>query len=116
MLYNKLKKKDEYASVFISGKCFKLSSVVIQHNERKNSELFNEPRYGIIASKKIGNSAKRNYAKRRLRTLIDKIACYGEKNSDYIFVAKKKLLSEKFSILILDLKNGLNKIKEKNNE
>ena len=43
MLYNKLKKKDEYASVFRSGKCFKLGSVVIQHNERKNSKLFNEP-------------------------------------------------------------------------
>ena len=38
------------------GKRFQLGSEVIQHNERKNSELFNEPRYGIIASKKIGKN------------------------------------------------------------
>ena len=116
MLSNKLKKKDQYASVFKSGEYLKLNSVIIQHCKRISPDIINKPRFGIIASRKIGNSVKRNFAKRRLRALVNIVAKHGKKNSDYIFVAKKNLLNENFSMLSLEFKKGLNKIKEDNNE
>jgi ribonuclease P protein component len=58
---------------------------------------------GFTASKKVGNSVKRNFAKRRLRAAFIEAQdslCDGI----YVFVAKKELLDTPF----LEVKKSLN--------
>ncbi len=45
---------------------------------------------GFTASKKVGNSVKRNLARRRLKALFLEL-CGGLKSGSYIFVAKTKI-------------------------
>jgi len=45
---------------------------------------------GFTASKKVGNSVKRNLARRRLKALFLEL-CGGLKSGSYVFVAKKKI-------------------------
>ena len=111
MFKNKLKKKAEFYYVFSARKYMRFDSFIIQYAKRIHPFKINHPRYGIIASKKIGNAGKRNFAKRRIRALENIIKSFGDNNLDYVLVIKKNILSEKFDKLTLELKNALNKIK-----
>jgi len=51
---------------------------------------------GFTASKKVGNSPQRNFAKRRLKALVLK-QCSKLKNGNYVFVAKKDIVTAKFA-------------------
>lgn len=51
------------------GKKFVSSSFILLYLPKKNLPN-NPPDYGIIASKKIGNSPQRNFVKRRFREII----------------------------------------------
>ena len=58
----------------------------------------------ITASKKLGNAVKRNYAKRRIRALFKNN--FFKKDilkKDYVIVAKKGILFEKFESLYEEL-------------
>ena len=112
MLTNKIKKKADFYSVFKSKNFLSQRSFTIQYANRINVSNVKEPRYGIIASKKVGNAVKRNYAKRRVRAMESIISSYGGKNIDYVLVIKKKFVNENFNKLNLDLKNALIKIKK----
>ena len=59
-------------------------------NEIRRSEISsNEIRYGVTASKKVGNAVKRNFAKRRLRVLFNThLKVLGTKGFDYVAVAR----------------------------
>jgi ribonuclease P protein component len=90
---------------------------VNEFNRLKSSELFNKTfkkgyvehtkyfvcfyyplsckkEVGFIASKKVGNAVKRNYAKRRLRALF--FAQKNIKSGVYVFVAKVNILDVDF--------------------
>jgi len=112
MLINRLKKKGEFASVFNKGKHLRFNSFIIQYAKRLNPNTHTQPRYGIIASKKVGNAVKRNFAKRRIRSLEHVINTLGDKNLDYVLIVKKNIIAKNYNILRLELTNALNKIKE----
>ena len=70
-------------------------------------------RYGIVVSKKVGNAVKRNFAKRRLRAILNNINfSFEKKQMDYVFIANKNLLKIKFSDLNIELCNALKKINQ----
>ncbi len=52
-------------------------------------------RYGITASKKIGNAVKRNRARRVLRVAFFAVSQKLEDNYDYVFVARERILKAK---------------------
>ena len=57
---------------------------------------------GFTASKKIGNAVKRNFAKRRLRSLFVEFSPM-LKSGSYIFVARQNIVDLKYN----DIKKGL---------
>ena len=73
-----------------------------------NQDLENSIGVGYTASKKIGNAVKRNRAKRIMRELARKIIINGKINSYYVLIAKASLLDEKFSNLLIELKEKIN--------
>ena len=82
---------------------------MIKFNIRKFELQFidnekNSIRVGIIASKKLGNAVQRNYAKRRIRALFDKVLLKTDiHKKDYVIVGKKGILFEKFDSLYEEL-------------
>ena len=71
---DKITKRQDYLRASKS-KYFRSSSFIIQFYNRADTL---GPRYGVTATKKIGNAIKRNKAKRRIRNLVkDLLPKYG---------------------------------------
>ena len=87
--------------LYIKGKNI---NVQILHNQNIEKSIG----VGYTASKKIGNAVKRNRAKRIMRELARKIIINGKINSYYVLIAKSSLLDEKFSNLLIELKEKIN--------
>ena len=106
-----IKKKEDFTHVFRNGSFLNCSSFTINYAKKSKLIRTNSPRFGIVASKKIGNAVQRNFAKRRTKALKNIFLNYGKNEFDYILVAKKNILNEKFKILSFQLEQTLNKIK-----
>ena len=93
---DKITKRSDYLRASKS-KYFRSNSFIIQFYNRIDDL---EPRYGITATKKIGNAIKRNKAKRRIRNLVkDLLPKYGKNGYDYVFIAKENLINEDWEVL-----------------
>ncbi len=93
---DKITKRADYLRASKS-KYFRSNSFIIQFYNR--ADTFG-PRYGVTATKKIGNAIKRNKAKRRIRNLVkDLLPKYGKNGYDYVFIAKENLINEDWEVL-----------------
>ena len=106
-----IKKKEDFSHVFRNGSFLNCNSFTINYAKKSKLAGTNSPRFGIVASKKVGNAVKRNFAKRRTKALKNIFLNCGKNEFDYILVAKKSLLNENFKILSSQLEQTLNKIK-----
>ena len=98
---DKITKRSDYLRASKS-KYVRTNSFVIQFYNRNDSS---DPRYGITATKKIGNAIKRNKAKRRIRSLVkDLLPKYGKNGYDYVFVAKEKVIDSPWDSLLQETK------------
>ena len=113
MKIQKITKKEEFSHIFKNGNFINFNSFTINYAKKHTCRSDALPRYGIIASKKIGNAVKRNFAKRRVKALKNILHNNGKKELDYILVIKRKLLNIKFKTLSLELETALAKIKNK---
>ena len=93
---DKITKRSDYLRASKS-KYFRSNSFIIQFYDRADTL---GPRYGVTATKKIGNAIKRNKAKRRIRNLVkDLLPKYGKNGYDYVFIAKENLINEDWEVL-----------------
>ena len=101
-----IKKRSTFVMVRNEGEFIKGKNINIQvlHNQNLEKSIG----VGYTASKKIGNAVKRNKAKRIMRELARKIIINGKTNSYYVLIAKPTLLDEKFSNLLIELKDKIN--------
>ena len=106
-----IKKKEDFSHIFRNGSFLNCNSFTINYAKKSKLAGTNSPRFGIVASKKVGNAVQRNFAKRRAKALKDIFLNCGKNEFDYILVAKKSLLNENFRILSSQLEQTLNKIK-----
>ena len=106
-----IKKKEDFSHVFRNGSFLNCNSFTINYAKKSKLAGTNSPRFGIVASKKVGNAVQRNFAKRRAKALKNIFLNCGKNEFDYILVAKKNLLHENFKILSSQLEQTLNKIK-----
>lgn len=69
--------------------------------------------YGLTASKKmIGNAVMRNRARRRLRALLcDVLPVGAASDKNYVFIARKEVLTRSYKDLTQDLKWALKRMK-----
>lgn len=78
---------------------------------------FETYRVGFTASKKVGNSVTRNRCKRRMRAMASQLLpTLGLEQVDYVFIAKKSLITVKWNDFIEQSEKAIiylnNKIKK----
>ncbi len=109
----RIKRRPEFLRVASSGKKWAAPGLVLQiRQNRKISTLADNDtsRVGFTVSKKVGNSVKRNRAKRRLRALSNEIMPeYAKPGFDYVLIGRHSTIKRPFEMLKQDLKNALNK-------
>lgn len=88
---NVLRKKSDFDSIYKNGKSIGDRYIVLFF--RKNGMSIN--RTGFLASKKVGNSVKRNRARRLMRESYRKISESLPTGYDYILVARNTINERK---------------------
>ena len=86
----RMQKKANYNNVFTHGRSYTSKHVVIYIFKQHPAK------YGIIASKKIGNAVKRNRAKRLLRECVRLNLYRLKKDYQMILIARGNILSAMF--------------------
>lgn len=70
-------------------------------------------RFGLTATRKIGNAVFRNRVKRRLRAIaLEVLPQYGQPGVDYVLIGRFKTATRDFDDLRGDLKYALRKLQE----
>lgn len=104
-----LRKRAEFLAVAANGKRWVAPGFILQiGGEHAPSPTV---RYGITASKKVGNAVVRNRAKRRLRALAAHLLTHATPQNDYVLVARTTTPTYPFSSLQEDLAKGLKRLK-----
>jgi len=110
---SKLKKRQEFLIVSKEGRYVNCNNFILQFHKRPSSIGSNKNlvRYGITASKKVGNAILRNKAKRRIRVLISEIfPKFATKGFDYVIIAKNSLNKSNFFDLKIEVTKTLKNI------
>jgi ribonuclease P protein component len=104
-----LRKRAEFLAVGSSGKKWVASGFILQiGNPHPPAPHI---RFGLTASKKIGNAVIRNRARRRLRALAAEIMPHASSEHDYVFIARITTPTCTFESLRQDLIKGLQRMK-----
>lgn len=91
----RINKKKDYNNIYRTGK--KLPGkymVMLLASSEKGSN-----RYGIIASKKVGNAVKRNRAKRRIRSIINEHRNELKNNYDVVIIARPLINNASYKVI-----------------
>ncbi len=81
-------------------------SCVIQCCARQDGEPLT--RYGLTATKRLGNAVVRNRARRRLREAARQLLPeFGLAGHDYVFIARHGLLTRAWADVLDDVRSGL---------
>ena len=95
----KISTSKEYSFIYKTGK--KVPGKYIILILRHNNADFN--RFGIVASKKVGNAVKRNRAKRQIREIIKNNNDSWKKGYDIVLIARTSINETSFAMLEKDL-------------
>ncbi|MDD4616527.1 MAG: ribonuclease P protein component [Alphaproteobacteria bacterium] len=104
-----LRKRAEFLSVASSGKKWVAPGFILQVG--KPHESSDVIRYGLTASRKVGNAVTRNRARRRLRALAYKIMPHASGAHDYVLIARPSTPDCGWTDLENDLMKGLKRLK-----
>ena len=107
-----IKKRADFVTLSTKGISSPQKGLVLQ--SRSNIVESNNKfiRFGVTATKKIGNAVVRNKCKRKLRALAkDILVLYAKENNDYVLIARSTTYDRNMSLLKLDLINALKELK-----
>ena len=100
-----IKKRSTFVNIRENGVFIRSKNINLQ--KLINQDLDNKIGVGYTATKKIGNSVKRNKAKRIMRELAKKILIKGKTNTYFVLIAKTSILDSNFNDLLKELKKSI---------
>jgi len=104
-----LRKRADFLAVASSGKKWVAPGFILQIGvEHPPTPTI---RYGLTASRKIGNAVIRNRARRRLRALAAEILAHALPEHDYVLIARPTTPACAFADLRQDLTKGMKRMK-----
>ena len=101
----RLKKKYQFNYVYKVGKSCHGKFLMLVYSPSKNQNV----KVGVSVSKKVGNSVKRNRARRLLREAVSQFLTQLNPNYNIIIVAKQSIEGKKLPPVLSDLKSTLEK-------
>jgi ribonuclease P protein component len=106
-----LRQRAEFLAVAAYGRKWVAPGLILQIGP-DSTPAGEHLRYGLTASRKVGNAVTRNRARRRLRALAIKILpLHAETGRDYVLIARMGTAKRAWSDLQQDLLTGLKKLK-----
>lgn len=109
----RLKRRPEFLSVAAAGRKWATPGMIVQHRRRRPESAVpaDSVRYGLTASKRVGNAVARNRARRRLRALAtDVLPEQGQPGFDYVLIARAATVARSHADLRRDLDQALSKL------
>ncbi len=104
-----LRKRAEFLSVASSGRKWVAPSFILQIGPAHEAGDF--VRYGLTASRKVGNAVARNRARRRLRALAEEILPNALLVHDYVLIARDVECEATFDVMRADMIKGMKRLK-----
>lgn len=102
-----LTKRSDFVAASKRGDKGVAFSVIVQKRDRGDAA---PARYGITASKKIGNAVIRNRAKRRLREVVRHVLTnQAQEGCDYVLIARHNTVEVEWAQLVKDFNKALKK-------
>ncbi len=107
-----LRRRAEFLAVAASGKKWVAPGLILQIGLPRMAEstALSGVRYGLTATRKIGNAVIRNRARRRLRALAVELLLQAAPDRDYVLIARNITATREFAALRLDLQTALKKL------
>ena len=102
---NILRKQIDFKRVYNKGKSQGSKYLVVLFREKRDEDN----RVAFVASKKVGNSVKRNRARRLLREAYREIEGQLKGGYDIVFVARKDIEDAKEPEVLISMKGALKK-------
>ncbi|MBV8548876.1 MAG: ribonuclease P protein component [Alphaproteobacteria bacterium] len=102
-----LRRRAEFLAVAATGKKWVTPGLILQIGKADNAPV--HPRFGLTATKKIGNAVTRNRARRRLRALAQQMLRQHAVPRDYVLIARFDTATRDFETLRKDLTTALRK-------
>lgn len=106
-----LRKRAEFLAVASNGKRWVAPGFILQIGAPRDSALPASVRYGLTASRKIGNAVTRNRARRRLRALAAQLLPHAAPGHDYVLIARAATPTCPFADLQNEMTKGLKRLK-----
>tara|TARA_B100000676_G_C17474939_1_gene530516 strand:+ start:76 stop:429 length:354 start_codon:yes stop_codon:yes gene_type:complete len=112
-LLPRLKRRSEFLRVAADGRKCVTTGLIMQARQRPiEEEMSDVVRVGFTVSRKVGNSVKRNRARRRLRAIADIIMTkHAQARMDFVIIGRINTLTRPHTALIADMTKALIKLK-----
>ena len=117
----RLKKRSEFLRVARAGRKWATTGLILQAYKRPGTAGSaaggdcpqDALRFGLTASRKVGNAVTRNRARRRLRQLSQEVLPRrGRPGTDYVLIARRETPTRAYRSLTGDLETALTRIEE----
>ena len=88
-----------------------MHGLVLQAAPQPPGDRADGPRYGLTASRRVGNAVVRNRVRRRLRAAAEEVLPrIADGEHDYVLIGRKTSLGRPFEALKRDLEEGLRRL------
>ena len=101
---NIVKKNRDFSRIIKNNRPIK-SNLFVIYLEKNTNDIY---KFGISASKKVGNAVTRNRVKRQIKSILDKNTY--ENNFNCIIIIKKDIIDKSFDEMSKDLNILINKL------
>ena len=101
---NIVKKNRDFSRIIKNNRPIK-SNLFVIYLEKNTNDIY---KFGISASKKVGNAVTRNRVKRQIKSILDKNTY--KNNYNCIIIIKKDIIDKSFDEMSKDLNILINKL------
>ena len=118
-MIGRLKRRAEFLQVAAANRKWVAPGLILQVRRQPSPESSSDNaaeaasvRVGFTASRKVGNSVKRNRARRRLRAVASEVLeHHAEPGMDFVLIARPATVERDYQALVGDLVAGLKRLK-----